>query len=69
MLKNIQVREYARLTADTSVSPTADLAVIKPDTFKWLVSLSEQPNSGRFISFEKPDRLRLHSYVGYVVVN
>lgn len=66
MLKNIQVREYARLTTDTSVSPTPDVAVIKPDTFKWLVSLSEQPNSGKFISFEKPDCLRLHSYVGYL---
>lgn len=66
MLKHIQVREYARLTTDTSVSPTPDVAVIKPDTFNWLVSLSEQPNSGRFISFEKPDRLRLHSYVGYL---
>ncbi|MGE6439950.1 McrC family protein [Psychrobacter sp. NPDC078409] len=66
MLKHIQVREYARLTTDTSASPTPDLAVIKPDTFNWLVSLSEQPNSGRFISFEKPDCLRLHSYVGYL---
>lgn len=66
MLKNIQVREYARLTTDTSVSPNPDLAIIKPDTFNWLVALSELPDSGRFISLEKPNYLRLHSYVGYL---
>ena len=66
MLKHIQVREYARLTTDTSVSPNLDLAIITLDTFNWLVSLSEQSDSGRFVSFDKPDCLRLHSYVGYL---
>lgn len=62
----IQVREYARLTTDISATPGIDLGVISTDTFNWLASLSDQSGSGRFITFEKPDCLKLHSYVGYL---
>ena len=66
MINVIQVREYARLTTDTSATPGLDLGVISTDTFNWLASLSDQSGSGRFITFEKPDCLKLHSYVGYL---
>lgn len=66
MINVIQVREYARLTTDTSATPGLDLGVISTDTFNWLASLSNQSGSGRFITFEKPNCLKLHSYVGYL---
>ena len=66
MIHVIQVREYARLTTDTSATPSLDLGVISTDTFNWLSSLSDQSDSGRFITFEKPNCLKLHSYVGYL---
>jgi len=66
MINIIQVREYARLTTDISATSSLDLGIISSDTFNWLASLSEQPGSGRFITFEKPDCLKLHSYVGYL---
>lgn len=66
MINVIQVREYARLTTDTSATPGLDLGVISTDTFNWLASLSDQSGSGRFITFEKPNCLKLHSYVGYL---
>lgn len=66
MINIIQVREYARLTTDISATSSLDLGIISSDTFNWLASLSEQLGSGRFITFEKPDCLKLHSYVGYL---
>lgn len=66
MINVIQVREYARLTTDTSATPSLDLGVISTDTFNWLASLRDQSGSGRFITFEKPNCLKLHSYVGYL---
>lgn len=66
MINVIQVREYARLTTDTSATPGLDLGVISTETFNWLASLSDQSGSGRFITFEKPNCLKLHSYVGYL---
>ena len=62
----IQVREYAQLTTDKTALSSLDLAIIKQETFDWLVELSAKENYGRFITYKRPQYLQLHSYVGYL---
>ncbi|WP_318363442.1 McrC family protein [Enterobacter sp.] len=63
----IQVREYALLTCDNSVSGTMDLGIISPQTFDWLMALQERwGNSVQLLNREGTQFLRLGSYVGYL---
>lgn len=62
----IQVREYARITADANATPSLDLGVVSQATFDWLVDLNKQPNTRRLLVVDGHHHLRLDSYVGYL---
>lgn len=62
----IQVEEYAELTTNRDVVTNSKLAIIKKETFDWLVQLSEREGYGRFIIYKRPQWLQLQSYVGYL---
>lgn len=63
----IQVREYALLTCDASVTGSIDMGVISSQTFDWLVALQQEWGENvQLLSREGKAYLRLGSYVGYL---
>lgn len=60
-----QVREYARITTDTSLTSTLDCAVVSPATFDWLQDLAGRWGKGSPIAMIDGHRsIKLGSYVG-----
>ena len=57
-----------QLTTDQTVLSSLDLAIIKQETFDWLVQLSEKESYDRFTTFRRLQYLQLHSYVGYLEI-
>src|SRR5690554_4459279 len=63
----IQVREYAVLTCDASVTASMDVGVVSPATFDWLVELqSAWKGQAELLSQQGRHRIRLCSFVGYL---
>ncbi|CAK9883835.1 MAG: hypothetical protein XXXJIFNMEKO3_00209 [Candidatus Erwinia impunctatus] len=63
----IQVREYARLTCDSTQTASMDLGIISEATFAWLEQLQQQwGGSTQLLNREGKRFLCLASYVGYL---
>lgn len=62
----IQVREYAYLTTDTGVTPSLDLGIVTQATFDWLIEMNERHRTGRMLTLDGREYLKLDSYVGYL---
>ena len=63
----VQVREYATLTTDTSITANMDVGVVSPATFDWLLDLYQRwSGQVKLLSIEGRQRLKLGNYVGYL---
>jgi 5-methylcytosine-specific restriction enzyme subunit McrC len=63
----IQVREYARLTTNTSAEVSLDCGVISPATFTWLQNLAAGWQKSEPVALiDGHQSLKLGSYVGYL---
>ena len=62
-----QVREYARITTDSALTPSLDCAVVSPATLDWLQDLAGRWSEGSPIAMINGHRsLKLGSYVGFL---